>query len=240
MQVVLLRVGIDSGCGGMQGPLFRDGTFEYVPIPDEFRGTGVGSLTYGTARGRHGKALVIYFPAKRRHKYLNKPIHFDPEFKTFTYGDPTPPKARLRTLQPGDLLVFYAGLERWPEGGQRGLYIIGFFNVLMAGRAIDFTRSELTKHFGNNFHVRHDKVLKRQRNELVLVKGGAGSRLLREALLISTRGRDKRGRPLHILSPYMRKIFGDFQGHVSIQRSPPRWVDPSFIKRAVDFVSSLC
>ena len=25
-QVVLLRVGIDAGCGGIQGPLFKDGT----------------------------------------------------------------------------------------------------------------------------------------------------------------------------------------------------------------------
>jgi hypothetical protein len=34
MQVVLLRVGIDSGCGGIQGPLFEDGSFDFVCIPD--------------------------------------------------------------------------------------------------------------------------------------------------------------------------------------------------------------
>lgn len=38
MKVALLRVGIDSGSGGMDGPLFADGTFEYLPIPDS---TGV-------------------------------------------------------------------------------------------------------------------------------------------------------------------------------------------------------
>ena len=27
-QVVLLRVGVDAGCGGIQGPLFADGTFD--------------------------------------------------------------------------------------------------------------------------------------------------------------------------------------------------------------------
>ena len=31
MKTVLIRVGIDSGCGGIQGPLFQDGTFEYIP-----------------------------------------------------------------------------------------------------------------------------------------------------------------------------------------------------------------
>ena len=29
-QVSLLRVGVDSGCGGTQGPLFDDGSFDFV------------------------------------------------------------------------------------------------------------------------------------------------------------------------------------------------------------------
>ena len=33
-QVVLLRVGIDYGAGGIQGPLFANGSFELVPIYD--------------------------------------------------------------------------------------------------------------------------------------------------------------------------------------------------------------
>ena len=37
MKIVMLRVGIDTGSGGMHGPLFQDGTFEYIPIPDGFR-----------------------------------------------------------------------------------------------------------------------------------------------------------------------------------------------------------
>ena len=34
MNVVLLRVGIDTGSGGIHSPLFQDGSFELVPIPD--------------------------------------------------------------------------------------------------------------------------------------------------------------------------------------------------------------
>ena len=41
MKVALLRIGIDTGSGGMHGPLFRDGTFDYIPIPDGFGGVGV-------------------------------------------------------------------------------------------------------------------------------------------------------------------------------------------------------
>ena len=33
-KVVLLRVGVDAGCGGIQGPLFKDRTFEFICIPD--------------------------------------------------------------------------------------------------------------------------------------------------------------------------------------------------------------
>ena len=42
MQVVLLRVGINTGCGGINGALFKDGSFEYIPIPD---GGGVDDRT---------------------------------------------------------------------------------------------------------------------------------------------------------------------------------------------------
>jgi len=43
-KAVLLRVGIDSGCGGIQSPLFDDGTFEFVCIPDN---KGVSIHKYG-------------------------------------------------------------------------------------------------------------------------------------------------------------------------------------------------
>jgi hypothetical protein len=37
----------------------------------------------------------------------------------------------------------------------------------------------------------------------------------------------------------MQKVFGDFGGHISIQRSPPRWVEEEFVERAVKFVKGL-
>ena len=113
MQVVLLRIGIDSGYGGIQGPLFKDGSFEFIPIPDQFGGKGVDSRTYGNTVGGHGRPLIEYFPDRLRERMRDQPMHVDPDFVTFTYGDPTPPKRSLRQLQEGDLLVFYAGLEGW-------------------------------------------------------------------------------------------------------------------------------
>jgi hypothetical protein len=42
-----------------------------------------------------------------------------------------------------------------------------------------------------------------------------------------------------IFSPAMQRILGDFDGHVSIQHSAPRWVKPEFTDKAADFVRSL-
>lgn len=241
-QVVLLRVGVDSGCGGIQGPLFSDGTFEFVCIPDRKR---VSVHTYGSLVGRNGTPHVAYFPESRRERMALQHVHLDPEFETFTYGDPTPPKRSLRTLEPGDFLAFYCGLQGWSSeagwntNGWPALYLTGFFEVALAGMARDFDESVLSAQFANNFHVRYPRVFRQQRKDLVLVKGGPGSRLFRKAYQISAIGKDRAGNPLKVLSPKMRRVFGDFGGHISIQRSPPRWVGPAFTKKAIGFLKGL-
>ena len=93
--------------------------------------------------------------------------------------------------------------------------------------------------FGQNFHVRYPSVFKMQREQLVLVKGGHGSRLLQKAYRISSEGTGRTGKPLKILSPEMQKVFGNFGGKVSIQRGPPRWVDSAFVENAITFVTKL-
>ncbi len=125
-QVVLIRVGVDIGSGGIHGPLFADGRFEYIPIPDRFgKSKGVDSRTYGTAIGQKHEPLINYFPLRLRGKYKDQPIHFDPEFESFTYGDPSKLKSRLKTLKENDLLVLYAGLKGWDFHCDPALYIIG-------------------------------------------------------------------------------------------------------------------
>ncbi len=241
-QVVLLRVGIDSGCGGIQGPLFKDGTFEFMCIPDNKR---VSVHTYGNMVGRSGAPHADYFAESRRSVMAQQTVHVDPEWETFTYGDPTPPKRSLRNLQSGDLLVFYCGLQKWDTDGgwdqdhRPALYLAGYFQVALAGMAGDIEQKVLKKQFGKNFHVRYPTVFKQQRDDLVLVKGGPESRLFLKAHQISSEGKDRTGKPLKVLSPAMRKVFGDFGGHVSIQRSPPRWVETRFVDKAIQFVTEL-
>jgi hypothetical protein len=240
--VVLLRVGIDAGCGGIQGPLFEDGTFEFICIPDR---KGVSVHTYGSLLGRDGEPVVRYFPESRRKLMAKQTVHVDPEWVTFSYGDPTPPKRSLRNLKPGDFLVFYCGLQGWDtENGwnrdhRPALYLAGYFEVALAEMACEFDERVLAAEFGNNFHVRYPAVLKQQKDDLVLVKGGAGSRMFQKAHQISAEGRDRAGKPLKVLSPKMQKVFGDFGGHISIQRSPPRWVDETFVDGAISYLKAL-
>jgi hypothetical protein len=110
--MAMLRVGIDSGSGGIDGPLFADGSFEFVPIPDT---TKLDERTYGNQMARAGNPLSDFFPEARRMAMRLQSMHIDPEFTSFTYGDPTSPKAGLRHLEVGDLIVFYAGraLSYW-------------------------------------------------------------------------------------------------------------------------------
>jgi hypothetical protein len=234
--MVLLRVGIDSGSGKLQGPLFADGSFEFVPIPDKF---SEGVHTYGNTLGRKGAPLVTYFPRHRHGAMQDQCMHLDPEFETFTYGDPTSPKASLRTLQPGDMLVFYAGLEGWDHKSEPALYLVGYFVVSWAGLATELPEDEIRRRCGRNFHVRYEAVFRSQRDRLVLVQGGPGSRLLEKAHCISTMSTDKAGQPLKVLSQEARAVFGDFGGKVSIQRSPPRWVDAQNVPAAKAFIESL-
>lgn len=236
MNVVLLRVRIDSGSGGIQGPLFADGSFELIPIPD---GTGTGVRTYGNTVGIKGRPFIEYFPLARQAAMATQPMHVDPEFDTFTYGDPTSPKAGLRNLVAGDLLVFYAGLAGWGHKSAPSLYLVGYFMVEWAGLAGEHLDADVYSRCGQNFHVMHDVLYARQRDRLVLVKGGAGSRRLSRAHCISTMAVNKAGQPLKVLSPEAREIFSDFGGRISIQRSPPRWVPSSHVSRARDFVLGL-
>ena len=85
MKAMLLRVGIDTGTDGALAPIFSDGSFEYIPISEGNKDSSE-HRTYQNTVGRSGKPLSMYLPERIKHFKM----HFDPEFDTFTYGDPTP------------------------------------------------------------------------------------------------------------------------------------------------------
>jgi hypothetical protein len=210
MNAMLLRIGIDTGCGGL-APIFADGSFEFIPIPERYDSSE--SRTYGTIKGRSGKSLSEFLPGE----YSNKTVHYDPEFDTCTYGDPTTKRTRLLKLAHGDLLVFYAGLEPFNNAKyERALYIIGYFTI---DKVIDFDKlseQEIEKCFSiyhNNAHIKRNGDL----SNLVLVAGDKErSMLLNRAIRISQLKRDSRGSRYHVVSEEMEKLLG-IRG--SIQRA---------------------
>ena len=84
-----------------------------------------------------------------------------------------------------------------------------------------------------------EAYLSSKEKELVLVKGGEGSRLLKKAHLLGETVASEGKAPIKKITQEMRKIFGDFGGRHSFQRSPTRWVDPAFVSRAAAFVRNL-
>lgn len=202
----------------MLGPFFRDGSFEFIPIPEDHADVG---KTYGEIEGKKTKQpLWRFFPIRRQQRIVKTVAHYDTEFDTFTYGGPTKPKRSLNRLHSGDLLVFYAGLRPYDfeDAEKRGLYIIGYFEVEIAGKCIDFSTHDLDTHFSNNFHVKHRKDEK----GLIIAKGSSRSRLLERAQPISKIGFDSAGQNIYVLSDEGKKKLGSFTGLNAIQRSTPR------------------
>jgi hypothetical protein len=183
--------------------------------------------------------LAEYFPVSRREKMRGQSVHFDPEFDAFTYGDPTKPKAVLRNLEADDLVLFYCGLHGADFRAELALYLIGYFDVLTAGKASDYDDGALRDLFGHNFHVRHSEIFAQQRDDLVLVKGAPTSRLLTRAVRISEMGSDRAGKPLKVLSEEARSRFGNFRGRYGIQRSTPRWVESDNVGLTSEYIHAL-
>src|SRR5438445_759398 len=95
MKVVLLGVGIDAGCVVCPVLCSNMARLSSLPIPDPL---GIDKRTYGVA-GKTGHWGVL--SPKLAESMATHAIHLDPEFDTFTYGDPTPPKRGLVRSWPG-------------------------------------------------------------------------------------------------------------------------------------------
>jgi len=216
MKALLLRVGIDKGCGGTLAPIFDDGSFEYIPIPERF--PAPSAATYNDRIGRKGKRLSAYVPSSIK----NAAMHEDPEFFTCTYGDQTLRRYHLLKLDRGDLLVFYAGLQPFTtKKYKEALYIVGYFDVEEVTDFNTLSEDDVTEslqRYRHNAHIMRQNSLR----DLVVVRGARKSRLLSNAIVISQKRPDRRGRPMHVLSPEMEEMLG-ISGF--IQRSiPPRFV----------------
>jgi hypothetical protein len=158
-KILLLRVGRDSGFGGL-GPLFPDGTFEYVPIPEDPNRVSERSLFFHDIPARSGGSVARFVPAKHK----KGTAHYDPEFGAFTYGNPSRNKrGQLLRLDTGDILVFNVGLRPPEMSHGSKLYIVGYLTIQQAHAITSLFPWPPTehKHLWGNAHFRRSRGVPR-------------------------------------------------------------------------------
>lgn len=157
MSGYLIRVGLDTGDigGGGHAPIDYDGTFDYIPIPEDIATRE--ETTYKTLESRIGASIEEYpdRPADAK-------LHRDPEFDTYTYGEVGPSKRNsLRKLSEGDLLIFYSSLQpRYSQASVR-LYIIGYFTVESTHDLEELDpeeRANVLDEHSNNAHTKRESL----------------------------------------------------------------------------------
>ena len=139
---LLVHVAIDSSNLGVVGPIFDDLCFEYIPLNNTY---GIEERTYMqyTARNReYGDNLSDFLPPK----YRELPVHYDPNFEYFTYGQHCGVYQRVKSLEKlreGDFIFFFSSLTPYDpdvykgditslksyQVGKKNKYVIGFFKV---------------------------------------------------------------------------------------------------------------
>lgn len=218
MKALLLRVGIDKAYGALS-PVFEDLTYKYIPI--YYR--DIKELEQGEWRTYHDLGLSSYLPEKI---YKNR-VHLDPEFESFTYGDPGKLKrASLLKLSKGDILVFYIGGRFTKQINNIGCFMIGYFII---DKIVDWNQLPKTKHetvkseFAKNAHI----ISSKSKVNLVLVKGSKQSKQLKHCIPITSINKRSKNPP-YITSSNIQKILGI---RSFIIRSVPIWIqDEKYLK----------
>ena len=163
-RIFLANVGANAA-HPFSSPLFPDGTFEFIPIPEERDLPGSHAVRYRDLRSHYepGLSLAGYVPQR----LWDWPAHSDPEFETFTYGDnceTSPRAASLKRMAPGDFLFFIARLAERPARGKpdgarphtnKGFYLVGYLEIEEVLREVrSRPTADALARFGANAHVR--------------------------------------------------------------------------------------
>jgi hypothetical protein len=197
MRAVAVNVAANTNEPGFRGPIYPDGRFAYVPIP-ESEPTDGGVPTYAdlAAADFGGPGLHRSLPESVR----ERPVHLDPEFagypacERYTYGDEHGVKAApLSELRAGDHVFFYATLETVnPDASadwitpEWGAYLIGHFRLArdaVTGEAYAALDADERAPFANNAHVKRADTDAR----VFLLGDPEKSRLYERAVPLSTR-----------------------------------------------------
>ncbi len=167
----LANVGVNSAHSAWS-PLFDDGTFHLLPIPERH------AWRPPMLRLRDVAHAAPFAPPA----WLDRAVHLDPDLSSErpTYGDNCRRAGRafsLRRAQAGDLIVYIARLEN--SYGTAGFHVVGSLEV--ADVLADVTRDPGPGWWDDNAHVRRARA-SGDWDGFWVFKGGTGSRLLKTAV----------------------------------------------------------
>ncbi len=159
-------------------PIYPDGTFRFVPIPDGDRQALKTIKTY--------KELFhddySFIPEKKR----DWKQHNDPEFETFTFGDyPESPKQNLAKIKSGDLLFFLARLFKYDNKtfSVGNFYLVGFFQIETILKEVNKKPSESELGiYGKNAHIVEALEKPEWFDGFWVFKGSGNSKLFEKAI----------------------------------------------------------
>jgi len=159
-KIFVVNVGVNASHGVLRSPIFLDGTFDFIPIPEKGRRVSCPQCSalprYKHLKSYNGVDLLQLIPRG----YHDLRVHNDPEFVTFTYGDyPTfsPRAANLKKASKGDFIFFLARLVKVQDKvfHEGAFFLIGFFEVDCVLKDVKSKpEASVLKMFENNAHVR--------------------------------------------------------------------------------------
>ena len=230
MEIILVRVGIDSKYGEWNAPIdLCSNDFLYIPIPESQNFKIKEELV------RPYKELLPIikdFYSKYKMKpngkfkfpktLLNKHMHLDPDFDNLTYGDNGARRGKnIASLDKGDMLIFYAGLKPIQNNIKFLSYsLIGLFVINKIVKAIDLPKS---KHYINA----HTRKVEISSNDIVVIGQTGKSGRFKKSIPVG----EYRDRAYRVKRGILQKWGGLSIHDGYIQRS----INPPYIKNPEGF-----
>ena len=212
MKVLLMHIAADNssrGTVGINGPIFSNNKFEFIPIRDGKNSTE--KRTYSTIpvkNKRFGKTLADFIPGDVKDKI----VHYDPDFENFTYSDPLNSMRgkMLEKLEAKDYIFFIASLAPFEkkayhkniririsrsQKGKMAKCIIGYFKIAKilsleknndALKVLE-SKNSISKYYSQIKHNAHYKRVK-DRFTIVIGKKDRKNALLSQAIPLTYPG----------------------------------------------------
>ena len=204
LRIFLANVGANRS-HAVQSPLFPDGTFELVPIPEGDAFQAEPAPRYGDLRCFNSSGPLSDFLPER---FSRIHAHRDPDFDEWTYGDLchyAPRAAGLKGLRPRDLLFFLArlvpfGEERF-DAERAGFFLVGVLEIEEVFAEIrEAPPGRIMRRIGRNAHVLRGLTDPSHFDGFWVFCGTENSRRFRGAVPVNRRlaervFRDARGAP---------------------------------------------